>query len=97
MKPSDPANANKPGNGLSSSPDAFTTKSSPLIILIDYAYAIKNPEQLAGATGWIADERFDLNAKMESSVMDALQKLSREDRALARQQMMQAVLSYLFK
>jgi uncharacterized protein (TIGR03435 family) len=97
VKPSDPANANKPGNGLSSSPDAFTAKSSPLIILIDYAYAIKNPEQLVGATGWIADERFDFNAKMESSVMDALQKLTRDDRILARQQMMQAVLADRFK
>jgi uncharacterized protein (TIGR03435 family) len=97
VRPSDPANANKPGNGLSSSPDAFTAKSSPLISLIDYAYAIRNAEQLVGATGWISDERFDLNAKMESSVMDALQKLSREDRALARQQMMQAVLADRFK
>jgi uncharacterized protein (TIGR03435 family) len=97
VKPSDPANTGKPGNGTSSSPDAFSAKSSFLINLVDYAYGIRNPEQLVGAPGWISSERFDLDAKMESSVMDALQKLSKEDRTLARQQMLQAVLADRFK
>jgi uncharacterized protein (TIGR03435 family) len=97
VKPSDPAKTNKPGNGISGGPDAFTARSSPLINLIDYAYGIKNPEQLVGADGWISSDRFDLDAKMESSVMDALQKLTKEDRTLARQQMMQAVLAERFK
>jgi uncharacterized protein (TIGR03435 family) len=55
------------------------------------------PRSFLGAGGWIANDRFDLDAKMESSVMEALQKLSKEDRTLARQQMMQAVLADRFK
>jgi uncharacterized protein (TIGR03435 family) len=97
VKPSDPANTGKPGSGTQSSPDSFTAKSMALVFLVDAAYGIRNPEQLVGAPGWTSNERFDLDAKMESSVMEALQKLSREDRTLARQQMLQTVLADRFK
>jgi uncharacterized protein (TIGR03435 family) len=83
--------------GTSSSPDSFTAKSTSLTILLDYAFGIRNPEQLVGAQGWISNEKFDVDAKMDSSVMDALQKLSREDRTLARQQMLQKLLAERFK
>ena len=73
-------------------------RGGPLAGLIWSAYGLKYPEQqLIGAPAWLTSDKFDVDAKMESSVMDALQKMSLEDRTAARQQMMQALLADRFK
>jgi uncharacterized protein (TIGR03435 family) len=47
---------------------------------------------ISGAPAWVSSERFDITAKMDTSMADALKKLSPDDRKLARQRMMQAIL-----
>jgi uncharacterized protein (TIGR03435 family) len=84
--------------GTSGMPDGFSMRGGTLAGLIWSAYGLKYPEQqLIGAPAWISSDKFDVDAKMESSVMDALQKMSQEDRTAARQQMMQALLADRFK
>jgi bla regulator protein blaR1 len=50
----------------------------------------------SGAPGWIKSEWFDVEAKMDPDVADALKKLSDDDRLIARQRMLQAVLADRF-
>ncbi len=44
------------------------------------------------APEWMNSESYDIDAKMEASVADALKKLSPDDRRIARQHMLQALL-----
>jgi uncharacterized protein (TIGR03435 family) len=82
--------------GSSSMPDGFSMRGGTLTGLIFSAYALKYPEQLIGAPSWLASDKFDVDAKMESSVMDELQKMSPDDRSAARRKMMQALLADRF-
>jgi uncharacterized protein (TIGR03435 family) len=85
------------GGYTMNTPDGYTARGMPLIIFVDYAYGIMDDERLAGGSGWISSERFDIDAKMDSSVAEALEKMSKDDRVLARQQMLQALLADRFK
>lgn len=63
VKPARPDNP--PGQGISRAPGGrFTVVNAPLRFLILYAFQIQG-HQLVGAPEWIADERFDIVAKME--------------------------------
>jgi uncharacterized protein (TIGR03435 family) len=94
-------------------PDGFTASGVNLVQLISLAYGSPTSFSLLGslnrdqlyfqnnlvsrAPEWFRTERFDVDAKMETSVADALQKLSPDDRYVARQQMLQALLADRFK
>jgi uncharacterized protein (TIGR03435 family) len=87
---------NKPGsNGVSSgfsySAAGFTATGQTMQSLIQQVFEIQN-DQLAGAPAWLNTERYDIDAKMDSSTADALQKLSLDDRESARRQMLKAIL-----
>lgn len=63
VKPARPDNP--PGQGVSRAPGGrFTAVNAPLRFLIMYAYQLQG-HQLVGAPDWIANERFDIVAKME--------------------------------
>lgn len=97
VKPSNPANSGKPGTGTLISPDGYTAKNTSILALLHYAFGITNNEQLAGWPNWISSEQYDLDARMDASVADALQKLSKDERTPARQHMLQALLMDRFK
>jgi uncharacterized protein (TIGR03435 family) len=78
-------------------PSGYTAKCVLPLILIDYAFGIHYSEQLSGAPAWIAAERFDVDATFDPSVGAELQKMSKDDRAVARQEMLQALLADRFK
>jgi uncharacterized protein (TIGR03435 family) len=83
-----------PGGGTVS--DTYTAKNLPLMGIIREAYGIPfgaEDGRIAGAPGWLSSERYDIEAKMDSSVVAALQKLSPEDRRAAHRQMLQALLA----
>jgi uncharacterized protein (TIGR03435 family) len=82
--------------GLAYTPDGITGTNVGLPLLIQLAYGIHN-DQIIGAPGWFTSENYDIQAKMEGSVADALQKLNPEQLKLARQQMLQALLADRFK
>jgi uncharacterized protein (TIGR03435 family) len=52
---------------------------------------------VVGAPGWADSDSYDIDAKMDSSVADELKKLKPQDRNLARQRMLQALLADRFK
>ena len=63
VKPARPDNP--PGQGVSRAPGGrFTAVNAPLRFLIMYAYQLQG-HQLVSAPDWIANERFDIVAKME--------------------------------
>jgi uncharacterized protein (TIGR03435 family) len=81
--------------GMQMPPDGFSTANFPLKALIQFAYGVQN-YQISGGPDWISTEHFDIDAKMDSSVADALAKLSPEDRNRARQHMLQLLLEDRF-
>lgn len=83
-----------PGGGTLS--DTYTAKNLPLMGIIREAYGIPmgaEDGRIVGAPGWLNSERYDIEAKMDSSVVAALQKLSPDDRRAAHRQMLQALLA----
>jgi uncharacterized protein (TIGR03435 family) len=85
-------------NGAGSTRDEFIAKNVTLDTLVGAAYGIRHAEQLSGGPGWVYSEKdkYDLEAKMDKSVADELQKLSRDERTAIRQQMLQEVLATRF-
>jgi|ERR1019366_10795451 uncharacterized protein (TIGR03435 family) len=93
IKPSKPGGN---GVGLLPAPDGLIARYATLQMLVTAAYGIEN-YQLSGAPSWLTSDQYDIDAKMEASVADALQKLSPDQRRIARQRMLQALLADRFK
>lgn len=70
--------------------DGFTAKNIPLQLLVAAAFGV-GPDRLNGAPDWLSSEKYDVDAKIESSVSEALKKLSEDDRKVARQHMLLAM------
>jgi uncharacterized protein (TIGR03435 family) len=79
-------------SSTSNPPDGYVATNTTVATLIQSAYGILN-FQLVGGPDWINSERYVVDAKMDAETADALQKLKPEDRMLARQQMLQALLT----
>ena len=77
--------------------DGYIATGVPLIMFIQSAYGIFDTDRISGASSWLNSERFDIDAKMDGTLIDALKNLSPADRTLARQQMLQKLLADRFK
>lgn len=88
---------NKIGNNstMRITPDGLIEVNAGLRGLIRQAFGIEI-FQLSGEPTWFKSERYDVEAKMDESVADVLQKLSPDENKLARQQMLQALLADRF-
>nr|HEV7952745.1 TIGR03435 family protein [Candidatus Acidoferrales bacterium] len=89
-------NRSSNGGNWQNAPDGFTGTNVPLQFLVLRAFGFQD-FQLTGAPGWITSERFDIDAKMDTSVVEALQKLNPDDQKIARQRMLQTVLAERFQ
>jgi uncharacterized protein (TIGR03435 family) len=74
-------------------PYSYVAKSLPLFRVIQSAYGIFDDEQLSGLPGWTHFQGYSIHAEIAPSVVAALQKLAPDERKLARQQMLQALLA----
>ena len=75
----------------------FTASNILLKNLIQYsAYGVPEPRILGGPK-WLNTERFDIEAKIDSSTADQLRTLSRDQRKLQMQGMFQQLLADRFK
>ena len=77
-------------------------KNATLMDLIRAAYGIEvapgtDDGRVVGAPSWVTSERYDVDAKIDRPVADALWKLKLEPRTLQSQQMLQALLAERFK
>jgi uncharacterized protein (TIGR03435 family) len=87
----------KPSKATSSrwgapSDDAFTVTGVPLRTLVQVAFHITGDYGLSGDPSWLNSERYDVDAKMDNDVADALKKLRSDERDVVRQHMLQALL-----
>lgn len=81
---------------LLSRPDGLTVTNGSLKMLITEAYGVL-PFQVQGAPSWSDSEKYDIEAKMDSSAADELSKMSEDQRNLAEKRMRQALLADRFK
>jgi uncharacterized protein (TIGR03435 family) len=89
------------GNGVIQSrimfhPDSFMAKNQTLQELIKLAYGVQE-SQISGGPDWISTARFNIEAKLDSSVVAELKKLSPEQQKMERDQMLQTLLADHFK
>ena len=82
--------------GINNAPDGFIASGANMQMLVSQAFGIQN-FQIIGAPDWFTSDRFEIDAKMDSSVADALAKMSQDDRTQVRQKMLQALLADRFK
>jgi bla regulator protein blaR1 len=79
-----------------STPDGFTATGVTLQGVIQEAYGVED-NQLSGAPNWVNSEKYDIEAKVDESAVDELQKLSPDQRNLEQQRMLQVLLADRFK
>jgi uncharacterized protein (TIGR03435 family) len=77
-------------------PTEFTATNVTLQELIGTAYGVDGV-QLSGAPAWVNSEEFDVDAKWDKSVLDALQALNQDQLARERKRMLQEFLADHFK
>jgi uncharacterized protein (TIGR03435 family) len=77
--------------------DGFSTSGMTIPVLLQSAFNLKTRDQIIGLPSWAASDSFDIEAKMDADTAAALQKLPKEERRPARQQMMQALLADRFQ
>lgn len=83
------------GNGIEYTADGLRANST-VMSLIQSAYGV-DADRISGAQGWMTSEKFSIDAKMESSAADEMNKLSSDERDSMRQRMLQALLADRFK
>lgn len=78
-----------------SAPGKFTMTNTTIKFIIEFAYNIKD-FQLSGGPSWISSDHYDIDAKIEDSVADALQKVSQDQRQEQVRLMFQSMLADRF-
>lgn len=76
--------------------DRFNASNVELIKLIRAAYGIPmgaEDSRITGGPNWLRSEKYDIDAKIESTAVDELKSLRQDQRTLAQQQMLQTLLS----
>lgn len=78
--------------GMRETPDGLVATNAPLMFLVQSAYRV-NSFEISGAPSWLNSDRYDVDARMDGSVVDALEKLTVDERKLARRKMLQVLLA----
>ena len=77
-------------------PDGYSMENVTLRMLIGDVYGVQD-DRISGAPEWLNSEKYDIQAKIDKSAADELQKLSPAQRELERERMLQALLAEHFK
>ena len=77
-------------------PDGYSASHATLLLLIKDAYGI-DFNQIVGAPKWSNIERYEIEAKIDDATIDQLSKLNKDERKVAHQRMLQALLAERFK
>jgi bla regulator protein blaR1 len=85
-----PNKSGSPIPGGRPSDDGIDVTNFPLTFLVQGAFGVGN-DRIIGLPSWVTTDRFDINAKMDPAVADALKKLSADDRKDVQQRMVQAI------
>ena len=90
---------NRSGDGrmmFQNTPGRFVVNNANTKFLIEFAYNIKD-FQLSGGPSWINTDRYDIDAKMEDSAVEAMQKLPPDKRQEQIRLMIQSLLADRFQ
>jgi uncharacterized protein (TIGR03435 family) len=79
-----------------SGPDGFSASGITIPVLLQNTFGLKTRDQMIGLPSWASSDSFDIQAKMDEATADALQKLPKEERRNAQQQMMQTLFADRF-
>jgi uncharacterized protein (TIGR03435 family) len=82
---------------LNYSPDGFTAVNVTLRVLVQFAYGPVEETRILGGPDWLNSDRYDIEAKVGSSIVDELQKLTPAQLRIERQRMLQVLLADRFK
>lgn len=93
IKPSRPGDNNR---ALMMSPGKLMAKNQDAKELIKFAYNCTSDDQLLGGPNWINSDRYDVDAKEDEALGEALRKLPPEQRATQVRQMVQSLLADRF-
>ena len=77
-------------------PSGLSGTNVTLAMLIRTAYGVEE-NQISGGPSWLKSDHYDVDAKMDSPTAEALHKLAEDQRRLAIQHMLQALLADRFK
>jgi uncharacterized protein (TIGR03435 family) len=72
--------------------DGFNATNVTVQMLIRVAYGVED-NQISGAPNWVNSENYNVEAKMDGATVDALRKLSEDQRKRERERMLQVVLA----
>jgi uncharacterized protein (TIGR03435 family) len=75
---------------------SFTGLNNSVKALLQDAYGIPEAQILSGPS-WLSSERFDIAAKVDDATVERIEKLSRDERNLFDQQLVQQLLADRFK
>jgi uncharacterized protein (TIGR03435 family) len=96
IKPSNPDAVGGNMTILGRANDRFNASNVELMKLIRAAYGIPigaEDSRITGGPNWLKSEKYDVDAKIDSTVVDELKTLSQDQSTLAEQQMLQALLA----
>jgi uncharacterized protein (TIGR03435 family) len=81
--------------GMRFSEDTLRTRNTQLRQLIQWAYGLlgRLDDVVVGGPKWLDSDQYDIIAKMDGSVADQLKRLRPEERELAQEQMVRALLA----
>ena len=83
--------------GIMDTPDGVNASSTTLTALMQYAYGLRNEDQVSGAPDWARADRFDVQAKMSAVDIAEMGKLSPADQKALRARMLHALLAERFQ
>lgn len=93
VRPTDP-NQELSHGGVS--PDSYRAERTTLKEVIGYAFGISYDRELINVPSWVANDHFDIQGKLDDDQVDALRKLSRDDREEKMRLMVQFMLAERF-
>jgi bla regulator protein blaR1 len=85
----------RPAVGIMWATDQFMATNFTLPMLLQRAYDLQG-DQILGGPDWVSTERFDVEAKIDKSALNELNKLSPDRSQLERQRMLQKMLTDRF-
>jgi bla regulator protein BlaR1 len=90
-----PNKSSNPMRAITAKSDEVKVTNFTLRMLVRKAYGVQD-FQVLGGPSWLDSENFDIEAKMDRTVVDELQKLSSDQRSLETLRMLQSLLADRF-
>lgn len=82
---------------ISFTPGRFSTLGTSAKFLIEYAYSLESDAQLSGGPSWINSDKYEIEAKVDDTLADKLEKLPIQERRDQVKSMVRSLLADRFE